>query len=123
MNEKLKSFARELRRNQTDAEKIMWRKLRAKRLQSLKFRRQQPIGKFIVDFVCFEKKLIIELDGSQHSENKELDESRDDWLLTQGYTVVRFWNNDVLKNIDGVMHSIQSIIQSPSPAPPIKGGE
>lgn len=123
MNEKLKSFARELRRNQTDAEKIMWRKLRAKQLQSLKFRRQQPIGKFIVDFVCFEKKLIIELDGSQHSENKELDESRDDWLLTQGYTVVRFWNNDVLKNIDGVMHSIQSIIQSPSPAPPIKGGE
>ena len=110
MNERLRSFARQLRRNQTDAEKIMWRKLRAKQLQDLKFRRQQPIGEFIVDFVCFEKKLIIELDGGQHEKNKEQDEIRDAWLSSQGYTVVRFWNNDILKNIDGVMQSILNII-------------
>ena len=105
----------------TDAEKEIWRRVRNKQLD-VKFRRQQPIGEYVVDFVCFEKKLIIEIDGGEHFESIR-DEVRDKWLQTQGYKVLRFWNNDVLRNVEGVMQVLRTEI-SPSPlSPPFKGGE
>ncbi len=89
----------------------------------LKFRRQQPIGNYIVDFVCFENKLIIELDGSQHIDDKDKDNERDGWLNSQGFTVIRYWNNDVISNINGVLeHLVEVCATLPPLAPPIKGG-
>ncbi|MFH2018488.1 MAG: DUF559 domain-containing protein [bacterium] len=110
------TFAKNLRENSTDAEKLLWRYLRAKQFGYLKFRRQQIIGKYIVDFVCFAKKIIVELDGSQHADvdNKLKDQVRDQWLKSQGFTVLRFWDNDVLKNIRGVWDEIEKYFH-PSP--------
>ncbi|MGL4368645.1 MAG: endonuclease domain-containing protein [Spirochaetota bacterium] len=122
MKQNLTNYARNLRRDQTEAERKLWRHLRSKQMQSVKFRRQQPIGSYIVDFVCFEKKLIIELDGSQHIDDKEKDVIRDCWLTEQGFIVKRFWNNDVMNNIDRVLRTIYEMILSPSPAPPVEGG-
>ena len=104
--------ARMLRRNMTDVERILWSKIRNKQL-GVKFRRQQPLGKYIVDFICFEERLIIEVDGGQHSENTQ-DTIRDKWLKTNGFQVLRFWNNDVLKNLNGVLGIIKKYV-SPSP--------
>ncbi len=106
------NFARELRQNQTDAEKALWAKLRTKQISGVKFRRQQPIGPYIADFVSFEKKLIIEVDGGQHNENEnhESDETRSKWLKSQGFQIIRFWNNDVLKNMEGVLESINEVV-------------
>ena len=86
----------------------MWSKLRAKQIEGHKFRRQEPIGKYIVDFVCHERRLIVELDGGQHIENREADNQRDKWFGEQGYKVLRFWNNEVLTNIAGVLDTIRS---------------
>lgn len=88
----------------TDAERKVWLKIRNNQL-AVKFRRQQPIGKYIVDFISFDKKIIIEIDGSGHI-NKVNDKKRDDYLMKSGYKILRFWNNDVLKNIDGVLKAI-----------------
>ncbi len=109
---RLITFAKNLRKNSTDAEKLLWHHLRAKQFGDLKFRRQQVIGKYIVDFVCFVKKIVVELDGSQHAdqENKIKDQIRDQWLKSQGFTVLRFWDNDVLKNIDGVWDKIEKYL-------------
>lgn len=105
----------------TEAEKKIWSKVRNKQL-GVKFRRQQPIGNYVVDFVCFEKKLVIEIDGGEHFESKR-DKIRDKWFQEQGYKVLRFWNNDVLKHTDDVMQAIVNEF-SPSPlSPPFKGGE
>ena len=105
----------------TEAEKKIWYRVRNKQL-GVKFRRQQPIGKYVVDFVCFEKKLVIEIDGGEHFESGR-DEIRNKWFQKQGYKILRFWNNDVLKNTDGVTQIIIKEI-SPSPlSPPIKGGD
>ena len=124
MSEKLICFARQLRRNQTDAEKRIWKHLRSKQLNSLKFRRQQPVGPYIIDFVCFDVKLIVELDGSQHIELKEKDVERDNWLRSQGFTVLRFWNNEEMGNITGVLEVIYNFCENHPPlTPPIKGGE
>ena len=124
MTSNLTPLAKQLRRSQTEAEKALWRHLRSKGLSGLKFRRQQPIGAYIVDFVCFENKLIIEVDGGQHS-NSEEDRRRDVWLQSEGYAVLRFWNNEVLGNLDGVMEAIWRRCGAPSPqSPPLdKGGE
>ena len=100
--------AKSLRKSSTDAERLLWRYLKAKRMNGLKFRRQEPIGRFIVDFVCYEKKLIIEADGSQHVLEKGKDEARTQWLNAQGFKVMRFWNNEIMTNIDGVMERIKS---------------
>ena len=102
----LVQIAKRLRKEMTDAEKIVWYFLQAKNVNHLKFRRQEPIGKYIVDFVCFEKKLIIEIDGGQHAENKNRDLERDTWLHTQDFTVLRFWNNEVLENRTAVLDKI-----------------
>jgi very-short-patch-repair endonuclease len=119
----LTALAKELRKNSTDAEKLLWHYLRAKQTAGLKFRRQQPIENFIVDFVCFDKKLIVELDGSQHSEkeNKEEDTKRDKWFVGRGYIVLRFWNDEVLRNIDGVWQEIYGCCHPPL-TPPVEGG-
>ena len=98
--------ARELRKSSTDAEHLLWKHLRAKRMNGLKFKRQQPIGKYIVDFICFEKRIVIELDGGQHAIRCDKDKRRDSWLEGQTFRVLRFWNNDVLTNIHGVLQII-----------------
>jgi len=108
------TIARKLRINSTDTEKYLWKYLRERQLEGIKFRRQHPIGKYIVDFINLEKKIIIELDGGQHLDNKK-DKLRDRWLKEQGYKVLRFWDNEVLINIEGVMESIRKKIYSPSP--------
>ena len=81
---------------------MLWSKLKARQLYGLKFRRQQPIGNFIVDFACFEKRIVIELDGGQHAITKCKDIVRNKWLADEGFTVLRFWNNDVFENLDGI---------------------
>lgn len=101
------SFAKELRNNCTDTERLLWRHLRNSQLEGVKFRRQQPIEAYIVDFISFDKKIVIELDGGQHAENITYDEQRDACLRENGYTVLRFWNNDVIQNTDGVLEVIR----------------
>ena len=101
----LKDRARQMRREPTEAERRMWRLLRDRRLGGFKFRRQEQLGRYIVDFVCFEQKLVIELDGSQHAESA-YDAQRDAWLKSRDFTVLRFWNNEVFENPAGVQHAI-----------------
>lgn len=108
-------FAKQLRRNMTDAEKLLWYHLRGHRLHGVKFKRQQPLGSYIVDFVSFEKKLVIEVDGGQHSES-ESDKRRDVWLGGQGFRILRFWNNEVLGETESVLEKILHVI-TPSPQP------
>jgi very-short-patch-repair endonuclease len=100
--------AKALRSNQTDAEQRLWYHLRAHRFMGLKFKRQKPVGRYIADFVCMEQRLIIELDGGQHAEEAAYDGQRDAWLRSQGYTVLRFWNNDVMQQLDSVLGQIAS---------------
>ena len=95
--------ARGLRKNPTEAEKKLWSLLRLKQLDGHRFRRQAPIGPYIVDFFCPEAHLIIEVDGGQHGDALKYDEARTTWLTTQGHHVIRFWNNDILQNPDGVL--------------------
>ena len=94
--------ARDLRKNSTDAEHYLWYYLRAHRL-GYKFKRQVPIDSFIVDFVCYEERLIIELDGGQHQDAVEYDKQRTDALMKRGFQVLRFWNHDVLQNVNSVL--------------------
>lgn len=98
--------ARKLRANMTDAERLTWRSLRRRNFDGFKFRRQEPIGPYIVDFVCFPKKLIVELDGGQHAQNQEADAERTRWLNSKGFTVMRFWNSQVFEDTDGVLEAI-----------------
>src|SRR5271163_4144954 len=99
--------ARQLRGNPTDAEVRLWSKLRRKQLEGFRFRRQAPIGSYYVDFICLEKKLILEIDGGQHAVRQDTDAKRTRWLESEGYRVIRFWNNEVLGNLDGVLESIR----------------
>jgi very-short-patch-repair endonuclease len=101
------SFAKQLRRDATDAEMQLWSKLRAKQLDGIKFRRQEPFRQFILDFVSYEKKLVVELDGSQHAEHKPKDSFRDEVLAGEGFTVLRFWNHEVFANLDAVLEVIR----------------
>jgi very-short-patch-repair endonuclease len=117
-------IARKLRRNQTDAERTLWFRLRDRRLDGLKFRRQMPIASYVVDFCCESARLIIELDGGQHTTRSESDAKRTAVLEAQGYLVLRFWNNDVLRNIDGVVESIIDTLRPVPPHPnPLPNGE
>jgi type I restriction enzyme S subunit len=109
--------ARELRKAQTPEEHDLWQQLRAKRFSGFKFRRQQVIGNYIVDFVCFDQKLVIELDGSQHADAKERDESRDRWLSEQGFRVLRFWNNEWMAQAESVLETIWSALHKQPPLP------
>ncbi|HWG81269.1 MAG TPA: endonuclease domain-containing protein [Stellaceae bacterium] len=96
---------RELRQNATDAERRLWAVLRDRRLAGYKFRRQHPIGPYIVDFACTKYHLIIEADGGQHNESTA-DLRRTAWLQQQGWRVIRFWNNDILANTEGVLNAV-----------------
>ncbi len=111
---------RELRRNQTDAEKVLWARVRNKQFFGLKFFRQFSVGPYILDFYCPEKQLAVELDGGQHNlpEGKEYDAERTAYLYSHGINVVRFWNNEVLCELDGVL---ERLTQKANPSqPPLK---
>ena len=110
--------ARRLRKNSTFAERKLWKYLRARSLGGFKFVRQEPIGPYIVDFACREKRLIAELDGSQHA-NSRRDAIRDRWLTDHRYRVLRFWNNDVTGNIEGVWEIIFAAASAAAPPHPI----
>lgn len=108
---------RELRGNLTEAEKKLWYRIRKKNMGT-RFRRQRPIPPYIVDFICLEKKLIVELDGGQHGEQEDYDRKRTEFLEAQGYRVLRFWNNEVMRNIEGVLQAIDSELEKPAlPSP------
>ncbi|WP_430436153.1 endonuclease domain-containing protein [Oceanibaculum nanhaiense] len=115
--------ARQLRRNMTEAEKGLWKVLRDRQISGCKFRRQQPIGPYIVDFVAFAQKLIVELDGGQHALDAQRDNVRTRYLSDCGYRVLRFWNHEAISNPQGVLQRIQ---QTLSPGrervPPLGGG-
>ena len=116
--DRLTGVAKLLRRAMTDAERALWREVRAHRFSGFKFKRQEPLGAYVVDFICYEARLIIELDGGQHASQQEADAERTRWLESSGFRVIRFWNNDVLANITGVMQEIERQMTS---APPLPG--
>jgi very-short-patch-repair endonuclease len=125
LSEKMRSRARSLRRDSTNAEQLIWNALRAHRLNGASFRRQTPIGPYIADFVCHAAGLIVELDGGQHfeSENIKRDARRDAFLNSKGYRVLRFNNHDVMTNRQGVLETIAAaLVAAPSPTLPRKRG-
>ena len=106
-------FARKLRREQTDVERKLWNELRGRRLGGVKFRRQQPIGPYFVDFVSFDAMLVVELDGSQHGEEaaRRKDERRTAYLNSRGLHVIRFWNHEINQNMRGVLEAIERALE------------
>jgi very-short-patch-repair endonuclease len=121
-----RQLAKALRQRMTDAERLLWRHLRNRDLGGWKFRRQYPVGSFIVDFICVEKNVVIEVDGGQHAENEALDRQRSAYLNKMGYRVLRFWNNQVLQETEAVLTAIFVILAngkqnspSPQPSPPL----
>lgn len=118
-----RAFAKHLRRHMTESENRLWQHLRAHRLNGQKFRRQQPIGPYVVDFVHFGARLIVEADGGQHN-HAPRDEQRDDWLRKQGFRVLRFWNHEIMGNLEGVLATIlDAVTNPPSPPTPLPQGE
>ena len=109
--EQLRNDVRRLRREQTEAESLLWQNLRAKRLGGAKFRRQHLIGDHIVDFCCLRSRLVIEIDGGQHTEDTENDAARTARLEARGFKVIRFWNDNVLRNLEGVLTSSQDALR------------
>jgi very-short-patch-repair endonuclease len=117
--------AKALRTEMTNAERFLWFMLRGHRFAGLSFRRQVPIGPFIVDFVCQRHRLIVEIDGGQHAADPKRDQRREEWLRSKGYRVLRFWNTEVLRNRPGVLQTIIDAVDSklpPSLSLPLKGG-
>ncbi|MDD2366895.1 MAG: endonuclease domain-containing protein [Desulfuromonadaceae bacterium] len=116
-----------LRNNMTDAERCLWQTLRGRQVDGLKFRRQHPFGDYILDFVCLDKKLVIEVDGGQHDERKEYDCVRTLDLEKAGFTVLRFWNNEVMQELEAVKERIwlevERLYPIPLPTSPLKGEE
>ena len=110
--------ARELRKNPSEAERRLWAHLRYRQLNGHRFRRQHPIGRYIADFACFERRLIIEVDGGQHAVQQGYDSNRSDWLEAQGYKVLRFWNNQVMEDIDSVPFVILQVLESQETSTP-----
>jgi very-short-patch-repair endonuclease len=110
--------AKRLRRNQTDAERVLWFRLRDRRLRGLKFKRQVPIDRYVVDFCCADAHLIIEPDGGQHATRISEDANRTEILGAMGYLVLRFWNNDVMQNIEGVLEEILNTLEQHRSEPP-----
>ena len=106
-----KTRARELRKNLTDAERHLWSHLRLRQIAGHKFHRQQPLGDHIVDFVCLEKRLIVEVDRGQHSEQEDHDTKRDEWLKGQGFNILRLWNHQILRDIEAVKEKISIALQ------------
>jgi very-short-patch-repair endonuclease len=106
-------FARALRKDPTDAERHLWNYLRARRFDGFKFRRQRPFGRYVLDFVCLEARIAIELDGSQHAEQLAYDERRDAFIRSYGIRVLRFWNSDVLSKTETVLETIYAALHRP----------
>ena len=117
----LTAIARRLRKRSTDTEQYLWRQLRDRQIEGFKFRRQHPIGRYIVDFVNLEKKVVVELDGGQHALDPG-DRMRDEWLQTEGYKVLRYWDNQVFGNLEGVLETIRDALLTPHPNPPPSRG-
>jgi len=115
MTGNLTNIAKMLRQRSTEAEKVLWLNLKGRQLEGHKFRRQQPIGRYVVDFVNFEKGIIIELDGGQHATDRESDTEREAWLRSEGFQIIRFWNNDVFENLEGVLEVIRRKLMIPLP--------
>ncbi len=113
----MRDRARELRKTQTDTELKLWQALKQRQIQGVKFRRQYCIGYYIVDFVCLSHRIIIEVDGSQHSEKVEYDLIRTEFLSKMGYQVLRFWNNEVFQNLEAVLESINNAVTMTAPTP------
>jgi very-short-patch-repair endonuclease len=109
---RIRYFAKRMRHEPTDAESAMWRLLRDRRLSCFKFRRQVPFQNYIIDFICFERRFIVEIDGSQHADSKR-DAARDTVLKAEGFQVVRYWNNDVLQRPTGVLEDILAKLAEP----------
>ena len=121
MPDRQRHYAHRMRYDPTDAERVLWQRLRFEiTLEGSHFRRQALIGPFIVDFASRKARLVIELDGGQHDEQRAADERRTRYIEARGYHVLRFWNHDVLGNLDGVLQVIQSVV-TPPPTPPRKG--
>ena len=112
------THARQLRTAMTDAERYLWRSLRLRQFDGYKFRRQHPLGHYVVDFVCVEAKLVVEVDGGQHSERQEYDASRTEWLRQKGFRVLRFWNHEVMNDIEAVKTVIWEALHEGSRPPP-----
>jgi very-short-patch-repair endonuclease len=110
--------ARDLRRNPTEAERTLWRHLRQRHVAGRKFRRQHPIGRYVLDFVCLETKLVIELDGGQHADREAEDRGRTAWLEARGFRVLRFWNTEVFENLEGVLAAILDAASGAAVRPP-----
>jgi adenine-specific DNA-methyltransferase len=108
-------LARQLRKSWTDAELRLWQALRNRGVERHKFRRQHPVGPYVVDFICLEQKVVIEVDGSQHMERAAYDNKRTTYLETQGFRAIRFWDNDVLMQTESVMQAIFDTLTGPSP--------
>ena len=102
--------ARKLRRSTTDVERKLWHRIRDKQIEGFRFRRQRPVGRFIVDFICLDARLIVELDDGQHAENVAHDKKRSAFLESLGYRVLRFWNNEVIENMDGVLERLREAL-------------
>ena len=117
VNQSQTNTARARRQHMTDAERHLWRALRMRQISGHRFRRQFPLGPYIVDFVCLASRRAIEVDGGQHSNNVH-DAYRDAWLASQGFRVLRFWNNDVLGNLAGVVDAIDGAWHIPPPSRP-----
>lgn len=109
----MNDYARHLRQNATDAEKLLWRHLRRRQLNGCKFRRQRPIGRYVCDFVCLEASVVVELDGSQHVAQAPYDANRDGYLRSQGFRILRFWNGDVFSQTDAVVETIFEALRRP----------
>ena len=110
------SRARALRSNMTDAERKLWYAFRDRRFADFKFRRQVPIGPFIADFICYDARVVVEVDGGQHADSAS-DARRDRWFAANDFLVLRFWNNDVLKNREGVLISVLEVLHQRTPHP------
>lgn len=108
---------RRLRNAPTDAERLLWQRLRARQLEGCKFRRQHPFGDYILDFVCLERMLVVELDGSQHAVNINADASRSAFLKNAGFLVLRFWNNQMFDEMNGVLETIWQALRARDSAP------
>src|SRR5258708_11101887 len=117
--------SRELRKQSTVAEKLLWQKLRRKQFHGFRFRRQFPLGLFFGDFVCLPARLVIEVDGGQHAElpHAEHDSRRSEWLRNQNFRVLRFWNIDIFENLDGVLDRIDFVMREGPLPPPARIGE
>ena len=109
--------ARRRRRSMTEAERRLWRRLRARGMGSVKFRRQHPVGPYIVDFCCAERMVVVEIDGGHHATQAEEDRTRAAFLAGEGFRVLRFWNNEVMGNIEGVLHRIAEAVGGGPPHP------